>query len=119
MKVFLDDIRQPYDDSWVLARSVNDFKHLVINNKITEISFDHDLGEKDGQELPTGFDAVNWMVSHALDEPGTVYALEKITVHSSNPPGADNIVGLIINASKHGILPKQLLVVKQPFESRI
>lgn len=64
MKIFLDDIRNPKDcvsymyyrigklnpiylENWEIVRNYNQFKNIIINNynKITYISFDHDLAD--------------------------------------------------------------------------
>lgn len=44
MKVYLDDIRNPPDDTWIIARNYNQAINLLKTGKVTEISFDHDLG---------------------------------------------------------------------------
>lgn len=117
MKVFLDDIRQPYDHTWTVVRNVDDFKKLIRSHKVLAISFDHDLGLENGTELPTGKDAANWLISHAMDYPVDIAGLSHIIIHSSNPPGAANIQGLIENAKKFGILPQSIKISKIPYES--
>jgi hypothetical protein len=56
MKVFLDDIRDPPDDSWTVVRSYNQMINVLnadfVFSNITEISLDHDLGEnKSGYDV--------------------------------------------------------------------
>lgn len=110
MKVFLDDVRQPYDDTWTVARDVQQFKTLITENTAEEISFDHDLGSD------TGMDAANWLIIRAMDYPIDVAGLSQVIIHSSNPPGAENIAGLLENAKKHGLLPKKMKISKLPYE---
>lgn len=112
MKIYLDDVRNPYDDSWTLTRNVDEFK-MVINgcetDFITAISFDHDLGiDNNGIMLDTGFDAAKWLIEIAQDDPKRIEDLETIIVHSSNPPGADNIRGLFISAQRFGIIKENV-----------
>lgn len=45
MKVWLDDNRNAPDKTWVIARNVEDCIKLIDTGFVTEISFDHDLGE--------------------------------------------------------------------------
>lgn len=85
MKIFLDDVRQPPDDSWLVVRSVPEFKNLV-NDRLDDvevISFDHDLGEN----TDSGYDAMKWLVFDKEFEFRDV----QILVHSANPVGAKNI----------------------------
>lgn len=116
MKVFLDDVRQPYDDTWTVARDVQQFKTLITENTAEVISFDHDLGSDQGNDLPTGMDAANWLIIRAMDYPIDVAGLSQVIIHSSNPPGAENIAGLLENAKKHGLLPKKMKISKLPYE---
>ena len=51
---WIDDIREPPDDSWYWIKNVFGLEHFFyyLQNKyliITEISFDHDLGNKFGK----------------------------------------------------------------------
>src|SRR4051812_24062717 len=90
MKLFLDDIRDPPNDTWTVARSYREAVELVQHQGFPEtVSFDHDLG--DG---PTGMDFAHWLVAFDLDHN---VMPDKFTfqVHSANPVGRDNIVGLL------------------------
>ena len=116
MKIFLDDIRNPPDSSWLVVRSVEDFKERILSAPIpiTELSFDHDLGVKDphnltNQELaPTGMDAAKWFIEQCLDDLDLAGNLQSIHVHSSNPPGVKNITSLFRSARKQGIFDESL-----------
>jgi len=120
MKIFLDDVRDAPDDSWVVVRSYNDFMALVTgtNEPITEISFDHDLGMCDGTDdvAETGMHAAKQFVSYAQDNEYEYFGdvLKKVIVHSSNPPGAANIAGYFGSAKKHGIFGDHLEIIVQP-----
>lgn len=114
MKIFLDDIRNPPDASWTIVRSYEEFVKLVKETPhvITEISFDHDLGMVDNVLLKTGMDATKFFVEHCIDNPNTGMDLEKITVHSSNPPGVENIKGYFKSARDHGIVNTDLVIAR-------
>ena len=95
MKIYLDDLRDPYDDSRIVARSVKEFQQLVLSEEpITQISFDHDLGHA----VPTGMDATKWFVELCLDHPSYGENLEVVLIHSANPPGANNIQSYFMSA---------------------
>ena len=87
IKLFLDDIRQPPDATWVVVRSHDAFIDFLQSNPTPElISFDHDLGEN----APTGMDCAKWLVENGCSG-------FDFTVHSANPPGRANIEGLLRN----------------------
>lgn len=114
MKVYLDDVRDPPDDTWTVARSYLEFRHVVetAEDDITEISFDHDLGLDGSNAIAlTGMDAVKWLMDHIeYFAPELKNPLEKITCHSSNPAGAENILGYCQSAKKHGILNPEIIL---------
>lgn len=87
MKLFLDDERDPPRDggNWHIVRSYDEFVNYINENGIPQhISFDHDLG--DGK---TGYDCVKWLLTDRKLPKGFTYY-----VHSQNPVGRENIVGL-------------------------
>lgn len=107
MKIYLDDLREPYDDSWTIAKTIEEFQQLVLSGEaITQMSFDHDLGEN----VPTGMDATKWFVELCLDEPSYGENLEIVLVHSANPPGAENILSYFMSAKAHGVFSSDLKV---------
>ena len=96
MKLWLDDNR-PAPDGWTWAKTASEaIKWLMAGSDITDISFDHDLGEGNGD----GHDVVS-----LVEE--LVYAgrikMPEMAVHSANPVGAQKI-HLAIEAMKrrHG-----------------
>lgn len=92
MKIFLDDERWPDDKTYVIVRTVQDFVHWydAFHDQITEISFDHDLGETE-----SGYDAVchveRCVVENQWMPPATM------VVHSMNPVGQSKINAAISN----------------------
>lgn len=94
--LYLDDERYPklIDVKWTIVRSFDEFTSIILYQGLPRsISFDHDLGE--GQ--PTGYDCVKWMVYNMQYDLRNI----DINVHSANPVGRDNILGLINSWNKH------------------
>jgi hypothetical protein len=97
-RLFLDDLRDPPDGTWVVARSVAEATSWVRQHGMPGlISFDHDLGP----EAPTGHDFAKWLVDCHLDGTHLLPADFAYTVHSANPPGALNISGLLDRFLRH------------------
>lgn len=104
--IFLDDIRTPSMVTWldlpslpwIIARSFDDFVHLIQTQGLPSfVSFDHDLDEE-GPASKTGLDCAKWLVEYCLDHD---LALPPFAVHSQNPPGRDNIEGLLSAFARH------------------
>ena len=86
-KLFIDDIRNPVTDDWVICRSSREAKIKV--NKLgfpNEIAFDHDLGGDD-----TVMNFIYWLEGQLVDGNLTIPRDFTYSVHSSNPVGALNI----------------------------
>lgn len=96
VKLYIDDIRNPKDDDFIVLRSYAEAVGWMRKNGCPEfISFDHDLGDTD--EL-SGFDIAKWMVNMDLNQKGMFIPEDfQFNVHSANPVGADNIAGLLDN----------------------
>jgi hypothetical protein len=77
-KLYLDDIRKPPDDTWIVVRNFNDFcKHIETHGLPDVVSFDHDLGHGQAYtkprgkriwipknqftEIPNGYECAKWM----------------------------------------------------------
>lgn len=84
MKLFLDDIRNPPDNSWTIARTADVAIEFLKTGAVEEISFDHDLGEKFG----TGYDVAAYIEEEVYFGRMTC---PKWGVHSANPVGTANI----------------------------
>lgn len=56
MKLFIDDIRNVPDASWIIARSYLAAIEVILTKKVMEISFDHDLGDE--IHWHTGYDVM-------------------------------------------------------------
>lgn len=93
MKIFLDDIRNAPDSSWIVIRDANKvlmdyiYEYVIID----EISFDHDLG----LDEPTGYDLLKEIERLAYE--GFWYGLKncEFKIHSANPVGRKNMQAAI------------------------
>jgi hypothetical protein len=122
-KIYLDDVRTPIDDEWVVTRNYEEFvesiQKLGLGN-IVEISLDHDLGDSAIAEYyanakpnnilnydnileKTGMDCCKFLVDESVE---TNTPLPQIYVHSSNPVGRVNMMSLINNYLKSCGLPE-------------
>jgi hypothetical protein len=118
LKLYLDDIRIPLDESWILVKDYNEFVNKINLEGLENfeiISLDHDLGVnaideyhknvKPNQQLDydnignekTGYDCAKFLVQYSLDNK---IDLPKIQVHSANPIGSINIINYINNFLK-------------------
>jgi hypothetical protein len=88
IKIYLDDIRTPIDNSWVIVRNYYECINLIDNvglENIKTISLDHDLGDTAIQEYfnnvhknykldynniteKTGYDVAKWLVNTFYDK---------------------------------------------------
>lgn len=91
-RLFIDDIREPSDSGWIIARSSEEAIHVIEAYGCPGlISFDHDLGGED-----TSMRIVKWLVDRDLDAAGNFIPRDfRFIVHSANPIGSENIVGLL------------------------
>lgn len=122
--LFLDDIRNPSDVTWIdigrdvpwnIVRSYNEAVNWVLENGFPDvITFDHDLGyeewETDGitgivvvtcaTEEKSGLDFAKFLIEHDLDNSSMPVDFT-FTVHSMNPTGTRNIQLLLDNYIRH------------------
>lgn len=90
--LFLDDVRIPDPQlPWNVVRSYEAAVEFVLNNGCPDvISFDHDLGEG-----KSGYDFAKWLVEMDLDKKIEIPLHFSYVVHSANPVGRENIIGLL------------------------
>lgn len=95
MKLFLDDIRIPPDNSWVIARTARAAIEFLATGAVEEISFDHDLGE---EVNGTGYDVAKWIEAEVyfcrMEMPAW-------RIHSDNPVGRKNIEACMRKAEEY------------------
>lgn len=101
-KMFIDDIRFPTTDDFVVVRSVEEGIDCIKTKGMPDfISFDHDLGDN----VPTGKDFANWLIEQDLDGTFEIQKTFDFYVHSANPVGKENIEGLLNGYLKHKFAP--------------
>lgn len=81
--LFIDDLREPPNDYYDVARSSSEAIELLAKNDYEFISFDHDLGGDD-----TTRPVVLWIIEND-------YPDFKWNVHSMNPIGKEWIEGML------------------------
>lgn len=86
MKLFIDDIRNPSSNDFVVVRSTNDAIETVKHTWPSFISFDHDLG---------GDDTSMVFLRRMVNEVWNNQPVPNYTVHSANPVGSKNIVSFM------------------------
>ena len=87
VKLYIDDLRDPPTDDFVVVRSSDQAIAYIEQNGIPSfISFDHDLGGDD-----TAMVVVNYIIEAVLDQVVDFPDDFSFLVHSANPIGAVNI----------------------------
>lgn len=93
MRIFLDDIRMPPEGRFdlIIVRTADEAIRLLDTNKVTYVTFDHDLGHN----VPTGYDVAKHI------EKQCYFGAMKCPdwdIHSANPVGRENIQWAMIAA---------------------
>ncbi|MBS9532361.1 hypothetical protein KIH27_02020 [Mycobacterium sp. M1] len=84
MKLFVDDLRDPPDGSWTVARTSSAALEILRSGiPVIELSLDHDLG---------GEDTTRPIVLHLAEHGGWP---KIVRVHTANPVGAEWLTGMI------------------------
>lgn len=105
MKLFVDDIRNPPDDTWMLARTVTSAIHALSMFEFDEISLDHDISHQvvvGALSRPYPCDETFQPVAHYI---ALKYNLSRlpgssivplVTLHTSNPVGASEMEQILL-----------------------
>lgn len=95
MKLWLDDIRPAPPGYDIIAKTANEAITHLVTGKITEMSFDHDLGDL---MAGTGYTVARWLelAAYTCTIPRIKWA-----IHSANPVGRKNIEVALINADRY------------------
>ena len=129
LRLYLDDIRTPVDDDWIVVRNYDEFVAQIKLNGLGNfevISLDHDLGEGamveyytnvknnymldyNNIEERTGMDCCRYLVSESMNDK---IPLPQIYVHSANPIGSANMMGYINNYLMNCRLPQTCVRVQ-------
>ena len=120
VSIYLDDVRTPIDQRYIVVRNADEFMESVLIHKIeniNEIFLDHDLStehyvperlwdnyeeskryqENCVYDEKTGYDCAKWLIELFRKD----IQLPQVYTHSFNPVGADNIINIVNNAYKH------------------
>ena len=129
LRLYLDDIRTPVDDDWIVVRDYDEFVKQIklygIGN-FEVMSLDHDLGEGamveyytnvknnymldyNNIEERTGMDCCRYLVSESMNEK---IPLPQVYIHSANPIGSANMMGYINNYLMNCRLPQTCVRVQ-------
>lgn len=100
MKLFLDDVRDAPDDTWMVFRDVPTFLLHARNAEPTDIlSLDHDLGE---ESKLTGYDTIAQLEMEVITQGlWCVHGMPTILIHSANPVGRDRMLSCINSMRRH------------------
>lgn len=98
--VYVDDLRD-CPPGYFIARNVEEAIAFLETGDVHMLSLDHDLGEKDGKLLPTGYDLVKYMCEHGL-------RADKIYLHTDNGVGRDNMYHTLKAAQRRGFIDKDI-----------
>ena len=128
IKIYLDDVRTPVENNWVVVRSYNEFitkvNEIGLEN-IDFVSLDHDLGDSAMKEWhknvyhnyaldynniteKTGYDCAKWLVEQWMEGQSVV----DVYTHSANAIGSANIMGYINNFRHINHLPQNCVRVQ-------
>jgi hypothetical protein len=109
--LWLDDKRLPENVTWIelplvewiIAKNYTQFVQIIQKQGLPLfVSFDHDLGDCDSNHQYnfglTGLDCAKWLVNYCFSKNINV---PTYYIHSLNPVGAENILGLLKSYQKH------------------
>lgn len=96
MKLYLDDERNAPDDSWTVVRNYQECVRILRRDwyEITEISLDHDLGDK----YFNGY-KVLLVMEGRVEEEGETY-VPKIHIHTANASAKSKMLQAVENIEK-------------------
>jgi len=97
MRIFVDDIRTPKTKGdWIIVRSYEEAIRIIKERGFPSfISFDHDLGMKNGGIAKSGYDLAKWIVNADIEKEIDIPVDFSFNVHSANPVGKKNIEDLL------------------------
>lgn len=91
-KLWIDDIRNPPDDTFDIARSYGKAIAMLDAVNYDEVYLDHDLADFTDVRERTGYDVVMWLASRAHDGG---YVPNKYFMLTANPVGRRNMSAVI------------------------
>jgi hypothetical protein len=118
MKIYIDDLRIPLEAGWTVVKTFDDFKKILVSTPISlieAISFDHDLGIKlDGTLESSGMDCAKFLLDVIMDR-DAIEDFPTVYVHSMNPSGVQNIIGLLNSFLRFNEKPEKIVWRQIPF----
>lgn len=83
-KLWIDDLRDPPDDSWEVVRTAHRALCLLEDNEYEEVSFDNDLGFDSlyGNKMLEGRNILGWLRARQANG---LYVPPALNAHTSNP----------------------------------
>ena len=107
INLYVDDLRD-CPEGFKIARTVEKALEYMNAFNINILSLDHDLGIDDnGNLLKSGYDLVKIICENGL-------RANKISLHTDNPVGRDNMYYTLIGARKHKIIDEDIEVYNYP-----
>jgi hypothetical protein len=100
MKIWLDDVRNAPDETWLWVRDFDEAQSALnkYRGKVELMSFDHDLGlVEDGLFLDyadSGYDLLCWIEKMAAKGKWQ-FVPARMQIHSANPVGRKNMQAAI------------------------
>lgn len=98
MKLWIDDIRNAPDDSWLVARTIGAAIRAIARTDFDEISLDHDISHQVGMGARSRpypceetFQSVAYFIGMKANTNLGTLPPKKITLHTSNPIGAQEM----------------------------
>lgn len=104
VNLFLDDLRE-CPENFMLAKNVDEAIKIVKENKIGIMSLDHDLGNIDGEILPTGYDFVKYLCENNIQ-------CDVIFIHTDNSVGRENMYHTLLGAQRRGFISKNIKIYR-------
>lgn len=95
MKVYLDDVRTPPSECWVLVKTSADAIILLETGQVTHLSLDHDLGD---DCYGNGYIVACWLENKVATD--ATFVLPDVTIHSANPVGRAKMQAALDSAKK-------------------
>lgn len=104
INIYLDDLRV-CPENFVLAKNIDEAIELIKSNKIGIMSLDHDLGNVNGEILPTGYDFVKYICENGIE-------CDAIFIHTDNSVGRENMYETLLGAQRRGFISKEIKVYR-------
>lgn len=102
LNVYLDDLRK-CPEGFVIARTMEEALTYCRQYPVHIVSLDHDLGEENGQLLPTGYDFVKAFCEEGL-------FVDVIYIHTDNPVGRANMYETLLAAQRRGFISENIKI---------